>query len=87
MSFLYIPLKHVIVIFFIVINFIPVCVCDAGRADFDEGCLSSEKYGTVCKPSSNSTIIKAVCYVTIEIVPNFRVCVNDCVSVFVRDRN
>lgn len=59
MSFLYIPLKHVIVIFFIVINFIPVCVCEAGRADLDEGCLSSEMYDTVCKPSSNSMIIKS----------------------------
>lgn len=48
-----------IVIFFIVINFIPVCVCEAGQADNDEGCLSSEMYGTVCKPGSNSTIIKS----------------------------
>lgn len=67
MSFLYIPLKHVIVIFFLlVIKFdssVCVCcvrVCCNDRADIDEGCLSKEMYGTACNPSSDTMIIKTI---------------------------
>ena len=60
-------IKHVIVIFFDqfkIYSSVRACVRACVRvkrddcADIDEGCLSSEMYGTVCNRSSYSMIIK-----------------------------